>query len=131
MKQKTIAPPSLFRADEWGFSHGLHVEGGKNILFISGQLAAVKNGKFTGGTFKVQCKGALNGVSAVLKEAGATKKDVVKITGYVTDMDGSINEFVRQTKAYFAGRYPASTLVEVTRLAFPGQLVEIEAIAIW
>jgi enamine deaminase RidA (YjgF/YER057c/UK114 family) len=56
---------------------------------------------------------------------------VVKINSYVTDMDGGIDEFVRQTKSLFSGGYPASTLVEVTRLAFPGQLVEMEAIAMW
>jgi len=131
MKRRVIAPRSIFKAEEWGFSQGIRIEGGKDILFISGQLAAVKKGKFTGGSFREQCKGALDGIGAVLKDAGATKKNVVKITGYVTDMDGSIEEFVRQTKEYFSGGYPASTLVQVSRLAFPGQLVEIEAIAVW
>jgi len=130
-KRRIIAPASLFKADEWAFSQGLHIEGGKNILFISGQLAAVKNGKFTGGSFGELCKGAFDGISAVLKEAGATKKDVAKITAYVLDMDASIDEFVKVTKSYFAGAYPASTLVQVGRLAFQGQLVEIEAIAVW
>lgn len=131
MKRKTIAPPSIFKADRYGFSQGLHVKGAKNILFISGQLAAVKDGRFTGGSFRKQCKGALEGISAVLKEAGATKRSVVKITACLTDMDTNTEEFTRQTKSYFRGGYPANTLVEVGRLAFPGQLVEIEAIAVW
>jgi len=100
------------------------------MLFISGQLAANKDGKFVGGSFEEQCKMALDGLGAVLAEAGATKKNVVKVTGYVTDMKGNIEEFIAQTKKYFKGGYPASTLVEVKALAFPGQVVEIEAIAV-
>jgi enamine deaminase RidA (YjgF/YER057c/UK114 family) len=87
-------------------------------------------GEFVGGSFREQCKMALNGIEAVLKEAGATKRDVTKVTGYVTDMKGSIEEFVDQTKKFFSDGYPASTLVEVKGLAFPGQVVEIEAVAV-
>ena len=131
MKRRVIAPKSIFKAEDWGFSQGIHIAGGKEILFISGQLAPVKKGKFSGGSFKEQCKGALDGIDAVLRDAGASRKNVAKITGYVTDMDGSVEEFVKQTKEFFSGRYPASTLVQVGRLAFQEQLVEIEAIAVW
>jgi 2-iminobutanoate/2-iminopropanoate deaminase len=130
VKRKTVAPPSIFKSEPYGFSQGVLVEEGKRMLFVSGQLAAVKDGKFVGGSFTAQCVMALNGIEAVLKEAGASRWNVVKITAYVTDMQGSIDEFVRLTRKYFGGEYPASTLVEVAGLAFPGQVVEIEATAI-
>jgi enamine deaminase RidA (YjgF/YER057c/UK114 family) len=130
MKRKAVAPPSIFDSKPYGFSQGVVVEGGKKMLFISGQLAANKDGKFVGGSFEQQCRMALAGLGAVLAEARTTKKNVVKITAYVTDMKGSLEEFVVQTKKYFKGGYPASTLVEVKALAFPGQVVEIEAIAV-
>jgi len=130
MKRKAISPATVFKSEPYGFSQGILVEEGKKVLFISGQLAANKNGRFVGGNFERQCRMALAGIGAVLADAGATRKNVVKITGYVTDMKGSIDEFVKQTKKYFEGGYPASTLVEVKGLAFPGQVVEIEAIAI-
>lgn len=131
MKHKVISPPSIFKSDVYGFSQGVLAKRGKKVLFISGQLAADKNGNFVGGSFKEQCLMALGGLSAVLKSAGASKKDITKITAYVTDMKSNIEDFTVLTKKHFAGTYPASTLVEVKGLAFPGQLVEIEAIAVF
>jgi 2-iminobutanoate/2-iminopropanoate deaminase len=130
VKRRELAPSSVFSSAPFGFSQGVLVKGGKKMLFISGQLAANRKGEFVGGEFGDQCRMALHGIGAVLKEARASKKDVVKITAYVTDMKGSIEEFTELTKKYFSGGYPASTLVEVKGLAFPGQVVEIEAIAI-
>jgi enamine deaminase RidA (YjgF/YER057c/UK114 family) len=64
----------------------------------------------------------------VLAAAGATPADVVKVTVYLLDIDDrpAINP-VRQE--FFGSARPASTLVEVSRLAVPGALLEIEAIA--
>ena len=64
----------------------------------------------------------------VLAAAGATPADVVKVTVYLLDVDDRplINP-VRQE--FFGSTRPASTLVEVSRLAVPGARLEIEAIA--
>lgn len=130
MKRKIIAPPSISKSEIHGYSQGILVEGGKKVLFISGQLAKNKAGEFVGGTFREQYKMALHGVEAVLKEAGATKGNVVKITTYVTDMKRSLEEFDEMNREFFSEGYPTSTLVEVVGLAFPNQVVEIEAIAV-
>jgi 2-iminobutanoate/2-iminopropanoate deaminase len=130
MRRKDLQPPSVFRSRPLGFSQGVLVEGGKSLLFISGQLAADGKGEFLGGTFGEQCRMAFAGIGAVLREAGASKKNVVKVTAYVTDMAANISEFTEIAKRFFDGRYPASSLVEVKGLAFPGQVVEVEAIAI-
>ena len=62
----------------------------------------------------------------VLAAAGATPADVVKVTVYLLDIDDRplINP-VRQE--FFGSTRPASTLVEVSRLAVPGARLEIEA----
>ena len=130
MKRKTISPPSLFNSRIYGFSQGVLVENARKILFISGQLSADKKGNFLPGNFREQCQMALHGIEAVLKDAGATRQNVMKITAYVTDMQNNIEEFTKLTKRYFTKKHPASTLVEVRSLAFPGQLVEVEAIAV-
>jgi 2-iminobutanoate/2-iminopropanoate deaminase len=64
----------------------------------------------------------------VLAAAGAKPSDVVKVTVYLLDIDDRprINP-VRQE--FFGSSRPASTLVEVSRLAVAGARVEIEAIA--
>jgi len=131
MNRKNLAPSSIFKSDVFGFSQGVLIEEGKKQLFISGQLAADKDGNFLSKAgFREQCKRALDGIDAVLREAGATRHNIVKITGFVTDMQSNIQAFTELTKAYFDGDFSASTLIEVKGLAFPGQLVEIEAFAI-
>jgi enamine deaminase RidA (YjgF/YER057c/UK114 family) len=130
LKRRTIQPSSLFDSSDQGFSHGVLVEGGKKILFIAGQLALDKKGNFVGGNLTEQYKMAMDNLGAVLKEAGAEWRNVVKSTAYVTDMPESIREFVKITKRYFTDEYPAGTLVEVKGLGFTGQLIEIDAIAV-
>jgi 2-iminobutanoate/2-iminopropanoate deaminase len=60
--------------------------------------------------------------------SGIVPADVVKVTVYLTDVDDRprINP-VRQE--FFGTARPASTLVEVSRLAVPGARLEIEAVA--
>ena len=67
-------------------------------------------------------------MARVLAAAGASAADVVKVTVYLLDIGDRprINP-VRQ--AFFGATRPASTLVEVSRLAVPGARLEIEAIA--
>ncbi len=131
MKRTNLAPSALFRSDIFGFSQGVLVEEGKKTLFISGQLAADKKGNLIeSANFSEQCTKALEGIDAVLKEAGASRHNVMKITAYVSDMQSNIQTFTELVKKYFGGDYPASTLIEVKGLAFPKQLVEIEAFAI-
>ncbi len=65
----------------------------------------------------------------MLSGAGAAPSDVVKVTVYLLDIDDRplINP-VRQ--AFFGSARPASTLVEVSRLAVPGARLEVEAVAL-
>jgi enamine deaminase RidA (YjgF/YER057c/UK114 family) len=65
---------------------------------------------------------------AVLAAGGCTFADVVKVTVYLTDVDDRplINP-VRQE--VFGSTRPASTLVEISRLAIPGAKIEVDAIA--
>ena len=64
----------------------------------------------------------------VLAAAGMGPNDVARVTLYLLDVDDRprINP-VRE--AFFGATRPASTLVEVSRLAVPGALLEVEAIA--
>lgn len=130
MKRKVIAPPSIFKAKPFAFSQGILVKEGKKTLFISGQLAADKEGELVAGDFRKQCRLAYKSVDAVLKEASATKENIVKLTAYVTDMRKQMNVFIEETKRFFPDEYPACTLLQVGALALEGQLVEIEAVAV-
>jgi 2-iminobutanoate/2-iminopropanoate deaminase len=100
------------------------------LLFVSGLVAVDRHGVLVGGDDVVaQTRQVFANLRDVLAEAGCRFEDVVKVTVYLTDVDDrpKINP-VRQE--VFGDSRPASTLVEVSRLAVPGARVEIEAVAL-
>jgi 2-iminobutanoate/2-iminopropanoate deaminase len=101
-----------------------------DLLFVSGCVPVDSEGKLVGGGDVVaQTRQALENVGRVLEAAGVTFADVAKLTVYLTDVDDRprINPVRRE---FFGETRPASTLVEVSRLAIPGAKVEIEAVAV-
>ena len=101
-----------------------------DLLFVSGLVGVDRHGALVGGDdVAAQARQVFANMSAVLEEAGCRFEDVVKVTVYLTDVDDrpKINP-VRQE--VFGDARPASTLVEVSRLAVPGAKVEIEAVAL-
>jgi 2-iminobutanoate/2-iminopropanoate deaminase len=101
-----------------------------DLLFVSGCVPVDSEGKLVGGGDVVaQTRQALENVGRVLEAAGVTFADVAKVTVYLTDVDDRprINPVRRE---FFGETRPASTLVEVRRLAIPGAKVEIEAFAV-
>ena len=101
-----------------------------DLLFVSGCVPVDSEGKLVGGGDVVaQTRQALENVGRVLEAAGVTFADVAKVTVYLTDVDDrpKINPVRRE---FFGEARPASTLVEVSRLAIPGAKVEIEAVAV-
>ena len=100
-----------------------------DLLFISGCVPTDADGNVVGGDdVAAQARKVFENIGAILAAAGAGFGDVAKVTVYLTDVDDrpAINP-VRQE--VFGRARPASTLVEVSRLAIPGIKIEIEAIA--
>jgi reactive intermediate/imine deaminase len=100
------------------------------LLFVSGVVAVDADGALVGGDDVVaQTRQVFENMRAVLAAAGCGFEDIVKVTIFLTDIDDrrSINP-VRQE--VFGSTRPASTLVEVPRLAVPGAKVEIECVAV-
>jgi 2-iminobutanoate/2-iminopropanoate deaminase len=101
-----------------------------DLLFVSGCVPVDSEGRLVGGDdVAAQARQALENVGAVLAAAGCSFGDVAKVTIFLTDVDDRplINP-VRQE--LFGDARPASTLVEVSRLAIPGAKIEIEAVAV-
>ena len=101
-----------------------------DLLFVSGFVPVDGEGRLVGGgDVVVQARQVFVNLGAVLAAAGATFADVVKVTVYLTDIaDRARINPVRQE--VFGDARPASTLVEVSALAHPEALVEIEAVAL-
>jgi enamine deaminase RidA (YjgF/YER057c/UK114 family) len=69
--------------------------------------------------------------TTVLREAGFTLSDVMRLNYYTTDVDQFFGVYdVLTSRLAEAGCRPASMLVGVARLAYPEMLIEIEATAV-
>jgi reactive intermediate/imine deaminase len=112
-----------------GYSHIAEVSGGRTI-YTAGQVAFDKAGKLVGkGDFGAQATQVFENLKLALAAAGATFDNVVKVTTYVTDM--SQIQTLREIRGKYYGKTaPASTLVEISKLANPDLMIEIEAIAV-
>jgi len=100
------------------------------MIFVSGQVAFGPDGNVIGaGDIKAQTHQAFKNVATVLAKAGASLKDIVKITSYLTD-ENTFGLMLEARREVFGAESPASTAVVVTRLAAPELLIEVEAIAI-
>ncbi len=99
-----------------------------DLLFISGLAAVDKDMNLVGGDdADGQTRQIFENMKLVLAAAGADFGDILKVTVYLTDInDRSVINPVRAE--YFGSARPASTLVEVSKLAIPGMKVEIEAV---
>jgi 2-iminobutanoate/2-iminopropanoate deaminase len=99
------------------------------LLFVSGCVPVDGEGRLVEGDVVAQTRQVLANVGAVLAAAGLGFADVVKVTVYLVDIDDRPTVNVVRQEVFGAAR-PASTLVEVSRLAVPGARVEIDAVAL-
>ncbi|MBV9197739.1 MAG: RidA family protein [Solirubrobacterales bacterium] len=100
------------------------------LVFVSGCVPVDSDGRLVGGEDVVaQARQVFTNLARVLAAAGTGFADVAKVTVYLTDIEDRprINP-VRQE--VFGAARPASTLVEVSRLAVPGARLEIDAVAV-
>jgi enamine deaminase RidA (YjgF/YER057c/UK114 family) len=116
--------------DPPGYSQGVRVTGSQTMLFLAGQVAYDRDGSVKHrGDFTAQAREVFGAVKALVEAGGGTLQNVVKITTYVTDVRYR-PEFRTVRAEFFGDKSPASTMVEVSALAHPDYLIEVEAIAL-
>jgi 2-iminobutanoate/2-iminopropanoate deaminase len=112
------------------WSQAIEVSEPGRMLFVSGLTARDADGSVFGeGDIEAQTERVLESLSAVLATAGGTLDDIVKVTVFVRDID-CFDTIHAVRKRFFTEPYPASSMVEVSRLVDPRSLIEIEAIAV-
>jgi enamine deaminase RidA (YjgF/YER057c/UK114 family) len=112
------------------YSQGIKVTEAQTILFLSGQVAYTADGGVAcRGDFKGQARGAYEAIKALVESQGGTMANVIKITTYVTDMRYRV-DLASIREEFFGKKGPASTLIEISSLAHPDWMIEIEAVAI-
>jgi enamine deaminase RidA (YjgF/YER057c/UK114 family) len=116
--------------DAFGYSQAMEVSGGGRVLFCAGQTSVDGNGKpLHAGDMAKQMGQALENLDMVLKQAGMTFANVVRLNYYVTDIAAFFN-MGGEAMARLGGAKPPGTLLGVAALFHPDIVVEIEATAV-
>lgn len=118
--------------EQFGFSQAVDVPAGARIVYCAGQASVDESGQaLHEGDMAAQIGQSLDNVETVLSQAGLGLANVVRFTYFTTDIEqffAAMGTLVGRLDG--AGVRPATTLVEVQRLARPQLLVEIEATAV-
>jgi enamine deaminase RidA (YjgF/YER057c/UK114 family) len=128
---KEFHNPEPFRSENRPYS--MAVKAGK-LVFLAGQLGV----EFVDGKRKVVAPGdAARQIEAIfvnmrtlLKDVGAGLSDVCWIQIFVTDIDDRLSMDPVRRRFFGETDLPAATMVEVSRLALPGAVVEVNAVAV-
>ena len=122
---KTMPPPR-------GYTQVVETTGPGRTVYLSGQLGMTIGGAFAGapGDFQSQATQCFENLKAGLASVGAGFEHVVKITNFFVDM-AHLPAFFEVRDGYVNTKAPpASTAIQVVRLARDGALFEVEAVAV-
>jgi|SRR5579875_912370 enamine deaminase RidA (YjgF/YER057c/UK114 family) len=112
-----------------GFTHVVEVTGGRTI-YLAGQVAVDPAFHLVGkGDFRTQAEQIFENLKTALEAVGADFTNVVKLNYYLVDMTHL--PLLREVRDRYVNTThpPASTAVEVRKLALDDLLLEIEAVA--
>ena len=125
-----VSPSSLYA--EAPYEYAALAPAGSRLVFAAGACPLNDAGEVVApGDYEGQARAALDNLRVALEAAGSSFEQVLKTTVYVASSDRA--QLVRAwdaVEATFAPLKPPSTLLGVAALGYPGQLVEIEAVAL-
>ncbi|MFF6885922.1 RidA family protein [Streptomyces sp. NPDC012421] len=129
--ERTAVNPVTWSVER-GFNQGEVVSGQSRTLYLSGQTAMSEKGEpLHDGDMAAQLALSVDNVEAVLAGAGMTLANLVRLNVYTTDVDLLFRHYGVLAARLGAARVaPTTTMLGVTRLAIPGQLVELEGTAV-
>lgn len=121
-------PPTI--AAPRGYTHVVEVNGPGRTIYIAGQLGYDRTGK-QGADFREQATLVYENLKAAIESVGGKMENIVKLNAFLTDIRAQLPIY-REVRDKFVNvsAPPASTTLEVPKLARDGALLEVEAIAI-
>lgn len=121
-----INPPGLTQPT--GYTHVV-VSADRHTAYIAGQVAFDSTGKVVGaGDFQAQADQVFANLKRALVSVGASFKDVMKTTTFLTDLKNLAALREARARYFDAKQPPANSLIPVATLARPELLLEIEAV---
>ena len=130
MEQRKINPWKW--QDQYGFSQAIETTNASRVLYCAGQASVDDAGKPVHvGDMRKQIDQAFQNLETVLKASGYGLANVVRLNYYTTDVEAFLAAGdVVGGRLGAAQSQPPGTLLGVTKLAFPGLMIEIEATAV-
>ncbi|KUM80910.1 RidA family protein [Streptomyces griseorubiginosus] len=130
MKRTPVNPVNW--SVEMGFNQAELVSGHTRTLYCSGQTAMNAEGRPQhDGDMAAQLTLTLDNLEAVLNAAAMSFGNLVRLNVYTTDIDRLLPHYgALASRMSAAGVKPTTTMLEVTRLAIPGQMIELEGTAV-
>jgi enamine deaminase RidA (YjgF/YER057c/UK114 family) len=119
--------PADIRAPFGRYSHGVEVAPGSRLVLCSGQLGVGLDDSVPDGV-EAQATLCFDNIEAVLREAGLSLSDIVRINAYVTARE-HMKGYMKVRDSHVGDPPPASTLMIVGGFTRPEFVVEVEAIA--
>jgi enamine deaminase RidA (YjgF/YER057c/UK114 family) len=126
MKKQRIISPHVPEPPPQTWSNALVVG---DQIFIAGMTCRRGEEIVGGDSMYAQAQAVFAKIKHLIEQEGARMDDIVKVNIFVTDIKRR-EEVWKARREVFSGDFPVSTLVEVSALAAPALLVEIEAVAI-
>ena len=113
-----------------GYTHLVEVNGPGRTIYIAGQLGYDGAGK-QGADFREQATLVYENLKAAIESVGGKMENIVKLNAYLTDLRAQLPIY-REVRDLFVNvaAPPASTTIEISKLAREGALLEVEAVAI-
>jgi enamine deaminase RidA (YjgF/YER057c/UK114 family) len=113
-----------------GYTHVVEVNGPGRTIYIAGQLGYDGAGR-QGADFREQATLVYENLKAAIESVGGTMGNIVKLNAYLTDIRAQLPIY-REVRDKFVNvaAPPASTTIEISKLAREGALLEVEAVAI-
>jgi enamine deaminase RidA (YjgF/YER057c/UK114 family) len=132
VQREFLNPVGGMKSVPRGYSHAVKVKNASTLVFVAGQAALDENMKLVGpNDIEAQTRQTFMNIKRSLDAAGVGFKDVVKMVVYLIDIQ-SHQWPVRNVRSEFIDKDhpPVSTMVQVSQLAIPGMMVEIDVIAV-
>ena len=129
MTVKLVRSDSLFKSAPYAYAS---IAPRGSLVFTAGACPLDDKGDVVGaGDVRAQASLAVANLDVALAEAGATLADVLKTTVFVASAErADLVAAWEVVEAAFGDHDAPSTLLGVTVLGYPDQLVEIEAVAV-
>lgn len=129
MSHKILLPPGWSRPH--GYANGIAAEG--RMVFVAGQIGWDESQEICTDSIAGQVEQTLKNTVAVLAEADAEPRHIVRMTWYITSRTEYLNEVKdigRVWREVIGRHYPAMAVVQVSALIESSAKVEIETTAV-